>query len=176
MADFDGFVTEACPLIRRDIHEAEFTTLEGSAGTVTQERFLRFVKEDLCPVLGRFEHSEKRSIVLMDNASVHMLPEVKEAIHACGAYLMYTAPYSPDLNPIEKMFSVYKAMLKRNEELDWMSRHELGMSAVTPLIAHREYKTCGIPLCGVIVDEDNEDDILIGACVATAVLVTDNLL
>ena len=57
-----------------------------------------------------------------------------------------------------------------------MSRHELGMSAVTPLIAHREYKTCGIPLCGVIVDEDNEDDILIGACVATAVLVTDNLI
>ena len=38
----------------------------------------------------------------MKNLSVHMLLEVKEAIHAGGAYLMYTAPYSPDLNPIEK--------------------------------------------------------------------------
>ena len=35
VADFNGFVTEVCTLIRRDIHEAEFTTLEGSAGTVT---------------------------------------------------------------------------------------------------------------------------------------------
>ena len=50
VADFDGFVAEACTLIRRDIKEAEFATLEGSAGTVTQERFLKFVKEDLCPL------------------------------------------------------------------------------------------------------------------------------
>ena len=60
-------------------------------------------------------------------------------------------------------------MLKRNEELDWMSRHELGMNAVTPLIARREYKKCGIPLCGVIVEDDNENDILIGACVANLI-------
>ena len=85
--------------------------MEGSAGTVTQERFLKFVKDDLCPVLGHYELCEKMSIVLIDNATAHMLPEVKEAIHTCGAYLMHTAPYSSDLNPIEKMFSVYKAML-----------------------------------------------------------------
>ena len=109
VADFDGFISEACCLVRRDNSEAEFTTAEGSAGTVMQERFLQFVKDDLCPILGRFELCEKRSIVLMDNASVHMLPEVKEAIHAKGAYFMYTAPYSPDLNPIKKMFPVYKS-------------------------------------------------------------------
>ena len=57
-----------------------------------------------------------------------------------------------------------------------MSRHDLGMNDVTPLIACREYNKCGIPLCGVMVEDDNENDILIGACVATAVLVTDNLL
>ena len=48
---------------------------------VTQQRFLKFVREDLVPILGSFERSEKRSVVLMDNASVHMLPEVKEAIN-----------------------------------------------------------------------------------------------
>ena len=53
-------------------------------------------------------------MVLMDNASVHMHPGVKEAINSKGAYLLYGAAYSPDLNPIEKMFSVYKACLKRH--------------------------------------------------------------
>ena len=136
VADFSGFIEEACCLIRRDISEAEFTTAEGAAGTVTQQRFLKFIKDDLCPILGSFEKSERRSIVILDNATVHMLPEVKEAIHAAGAYLLYTAAYSPDLNPIEKMFSVYKATLKRNEELDWLSRHDLALASVTP------YKAC----------------------------------
>ena len=176
VADFNGFVAESCCLVRRDVAEAEFTTMEGSAGTVTQERFLKFVKDDLCPVLGNFELCEKRSIVLMDNATVHMLPEVKEAIHACGAYLMYTAPYSPDLNPIEKMFSVYKAMLKRNEELDWMSRHDIALSSITPSIAHKEFKKCGIPLCGVVVQDDIEDDDLIVICAGISILVNYNLL
>ena len=49
-----------------------------------------------------------------------------------------------------------------------MSRHDLELSYVTPLIAHRFYKTHGMPLCGVIVEDDEENDILIGAC-ATAV-------
>ena len=176
VADFNGFVPEACCLVCRDISEVEFTTMEGSVGTATQDRFLKFVKDDLCPILGRFDQCEKRSIVLMDNASVHMLPEVKEAIHARGAYLMYTAPYSPDLNPIKKMFSVYKAMMKRNEELDWMSRHVLALNSVTPLIARKEYKKCGIPLCGVIV-EDFRNDLIMGGNVATvSILVLNHLL
>ena len=135
VADFNGFVDEACCLIRRDSKEAEFTIAEGSAGTVTQERFLKFVKEDLCPILGSFEESERRSIVIMDNASVHMMPEVKAAINAAGAYLLYSAPYSPDLNPIEKMFSIYKAALKRNEDMDWLSRHDFAVASVSPQIA-----------------------------------------
>ena len=137
---------------------------------MTQQRFLKFVKEDLVPILGSFERSEKRSVVLMDNASVHMLPEVKEAIHNKDAYLMYTPPYSPDLNPIEKMFSVYKAALKRNEELDWLTRHDKALAAVTPSIAKKEFKTCGIPLCGVSID-DADDDFAIITTLFTAALL-----
>ena len=81
VADFYGFVAEVCTLVCRDVSEAEFTTMEGLAGTVTQERFLKFVKDNLWPVLVRFEYCGRQSIVLMDNASVHMLPEMKEAIH-----------------------------------------------------------------------------------------------
>lgn len=35
VADFYGFVAEACILVLQDVSEAEFTTMEGSAGTVT---------------------------------------------------------------------------------------------------------------------------------------------
>ena len=75
------------------------------------------MKDNLCPILGSFEQSEKLLIVLMDNVLVHMLPETKEAIHAFGFYLIYTAPYSPNLNPFDEK-NVYKATLKRNEELN----------------------------------------------------------
>ena len=89
---------------------------------------------------------------------------------------MCTAPYSSDLNPIEKMFSVYKAILKRNEELDWMNRHDLALSAVTPLIARKEYKKCGIPLCGVIVEDCGNDLVMGGIGAAVSILVLTNLL
>ena len=59
-------------------------------------------------------------------------------------------------------------MLKRNEELDWMSRHDLGLSSATPLITLRFQKTCDMPLCVVIAYGDDEHDVLIGVC-ATAV-------
>lgn len=38
---------------------------------------------------------------------------MREPIEDDGAKIVYTAPYSPDLNPIEFFFSVYKAALKR---------------------------------------------------------------
>ena len=63
---------------------------------------------------------------------------------------MHATPYSPGLNPIEKVLSTCKFVLKRNEELDWMSMHDLGLSSVTPIIAHGFYKTCGMSLCGVV--------------------------
>ena len=34
-------------------------------------------------------------------------------IEKAGAYVLFLPPFSPDFNPIEKMFHVYKAALKR---------------------------------------------------------------
>src|SRR5208337_4341309 len=39
--------------------------------------------------------------------------EVQEAIAAAGAKVLYLPPYSPDLNPIEKLFSKLKALLRK---------------------------------------------------------------
>jgi transposase len=52
------------------------------------------------------------SIVIMDNLSAHKSPAVAQKLSAAGATLWYLPPYSPDLNPIEQMWSKVKAHLR----------------------------------------------------------------
>ena len=49
----------------------------------------------------------------MDNASVHMVDGIAEAIEARGAIPFYLPAYSPDLNPIEQLFAKLKSMLRK---------------------------------------------------------------
>ena len=69
--------------------------------------FLAYVRQFLCPTL------KSGDVVIADNLSSHKVAGVKEAIEATGATLCYLPPYSPDLNPIEKMFSKLKALLRK---------------------------------------------------------------
>ena len=68
--------------------------------------FRGFVEHFLVPVL------KPGDIVVMDNLSSHKVKGVREAIEAVGAQLWYLPPYSPDLNPIEPMWSKVKAILR----------------------------------------------------------------
>lgn len=52
-------------------------------------------------------------IVVMDNLSVHRNTAARAAILAVGAEAWDLPPYSPDLNPIEKMWSKVKAHLRK---------------------------------------------------------------
>ena len=52
-------------------------------------------------------------VVIADNLSSHKVAGVREAITAVGASLLYLPPYSPDLNPIEKLFAKLKALLRK---------------------------------------------------------------
>lgn len=52
----------------------------------------------------------------MDNLGSHKGPQVRAAIEAAGAGLLYLPPYSPDFNPIEKAFSKLKALLRKDAE------------------------------------------------------------
>jgi transposase len=54
----------------------------------------------------------------MDNAQIHHNGRIKEIVEAHGCHLVYLPPYSPDLNPIEKAFSVLKAAIRRYGELN----------------------------------------------------------
>ena len=69
--------------------------------------FRCYVEECLAPSL------RKGDIVVMDNLSCHKVTGVREAIDSVGASIWYLPPYSPDMNPIEKMWSKIKASLRR---------------------------------------------------------------
>ena len=50
--------------------------------------------------------------VVMDNLSSHKSATVIQSIETTGAKVLYLPPDSPDLNPIEKMWSKVKAYLR----------------------------------------------------------------
>jgi transposase len=52
-------------------------------------------------------------VVVMDNLGSHKRPSIIAAIEAAGAEVRFLPAYSPDLNPIEKMFSKLKAFLRK---------------------------------------------------------------
>jgi transposase len=76
-------------------------------GPMDGEAFLVYVQKFLCPTL------KSGDIVIADNLSSHKVAGVRNAIEATGATLRLLPPYSPDLNPIEKLFSKLKALLKK---------------------------------------------------------------
>ena len=51
-------------------------------------------------------------IVIMDNLACHKTAEVARLIGAAGAEVRYLPAYSPDLNPIEQLFSKLKGLLR----------------------------------------------------------------
>lgn len=84
--------------------ETAYTTYNG--GT-TGERFVDYLKNILIPTLN------KGDVIIMDNMRSHHVKDVKEVIEKAEMTLLYLPPYSPDLNPIEKMWSKIKAVLRK---------------------------------------------------------------
>ena len=75
-------------------------------GATNATIFRGYVERCLAPALKPGE------IVIMDNLSSHKVKGVREAIESVGADLWYLPPYSPDYNPIEKLWSKVKALLR----------------------------------------------------------------
>ncbi len=79
-------------------------------GAVNGEIFRVYVKDHLAPTL------RPGDILVMDNLSSHKVQGVAEAIEAAGARVAYLPPYSPDLNPIQRVFAKLKALLRKHGE------------------------------------------------------------
>ena len=84
-------------------------------GTATGEVFYNFVQTHLLPHLMPYNGINPHSVVILDNCSIHHIPEVKRSISEVGALALFLPPYSPDLNPIEELFSKVKNTLKSVE-------------------------------------------------------------
>ena len=84
-------------------------------GNINGDIFCDFIERCLVPILQPFNGTNDRSIVVMDNASIHHVDRVITTIQNTGALLRFLPPYSPGYNPIEELFSKVKAYLKAND-------------------------------------------------------------
>lgn len=75
-------------------------------GPVDTEVFRAYVQHVLLPTL------RPGDIVVLDNLASHKAPDIRQRIETAGAQLWYLPPYSPDLNPIEGMWSKVKNALR----------------------------------------------------------------
>lgn len=81
-------------------------TIEGATNT---EVFRVYVREVLIPSL------KAGDVVIMDNLSAHKNAQTIALIEAAGASVQFLPPYSPDLNPIEMMWSKVKNSIRSEE-------------------------------------------------------------
>lgn len=112
-------------------------------GAVNGDVFEAFVEQVLVHELRRGD------VVIMDNLSSHKRERVRTLIEDAGARLVFLPPYSPDLNPIEQLFSKIKQMLRslacRTRDALWRTMQSV-LDQVTPNDARNCYKHCGYTL------------------------------
>jgi transposase len=77
--------------------------IEGATDT---EVFRAYVSEVLCPIL------RPGDLVVMDNLAPHKSEPTLALIRQTGAEVLFLPAYSPDLNPIEQMWSKVKNKLR----------------------------------------------------------------
>jgi transposase len=76
-------------------------------GPINGASFRAYVEQFLAPTLSRGD------VVIMDNLGSHKGQAVRRLIRAAGAKLFFLPRYSPDLNPIEQVFSKLKTLLRK---------------------------------------------------------------
>ena len=100
----------------------------------------------------------------MDNSKTHTGQRTRELIENAGAILLFTSPFSPDLNPIEYCFHIYKEELKSSIHVvnicSVQRAHLNACQAVTPAHARHTYRHLGGAIRNVpdAVDVNNEDE------------------
>ena len=89
--------------------------------------FITFIKECLLNKL------KKGQVVFLDNANIHQSNVIKELIESVGAKMIFLPPYSPDLSPIEKMWSKIKHYISKKSPRDGGEFHNALIYAISEL-------------------------------------------
>ncbi len=91
-------------------------------GPINGEAFLGYVTTFLVPTL------KAGDVVIMDNLGSHR----GKAIRAVGTRLLFLPKYSPDLNPIEQLFSKLKHLLRKAQARSY----DAILSTIAELLDH----------------------------------------
>jgi len=113
-------------------------------GATDTEVFRAYVREVLCPTL------RPGNLVIMDNLAPHKSDPTLELITAAGAEFLFLPAYSPDLNPIEKMWSKVKSILRSAEARtpdDLVTAIGNALARVTAKDALGWFVSCGYSFC-----------------------------
>ena len=113
-------------------------------GTTDTESFRAYVEAVLVPTL------RPGDTVVMDNLSPHKSDPTLALILQAGAFVLFLPAYSPDLNPIEKMWSKIKNLLRTAEArtpADLITAIGQALATVTPQDALGWFASCGYSFC-----------------------------
>jgi len=75
-------------------------------GAMNSDTFEAYIEQFVVPEL------RAGDVVVMDNLSAHKRANIGKMVNSAGAELVYLPPYSPDLNPIEMIWSKVKSVLR----------------------------------------------------------------
>jgi transposase len=104
------------------------------------EVFILFIREVLVPAL------KPGMVVVMDNLAAHKIAAIREAIEEAQCRLVYLPPYSPDLSPIENVWSKLKQSLRSTAARTVPTPGDAitaAFAAVTPADCYNCFHTCG---------------------------------
>ncbi len=110
------------------------------SSSVNGSIFKTYIEELLIPKLRRGQ------FVIFDNVNFHKSKELISIIESTGARVVFLPPYSPDLSPIEKMWSKIKEILKRKKPRSKSEFHQALLEAITAVTeedCEEWYDVCG---------------------------------
>lgn len=113
-------------------------------GAVDRKMFDAYIKEVLAPTLCPGD------IVVMDNLRAHKSQNAYEDIRKRKAEVLFLPAYSPDFNPIEKMWSKVKQVLrgiKARTEDELFIATGTALDTITTDDAMGWFKSCGYTTC-----------------------------
>ncbi len=103
-------------------------------GAMDRAVLTTFLHQELLPQLA------PGTSIVWDNLSVHSGDAIGDQIAAAGCTRVFLPTYSPDLNPIETVFSVVKEALRGAKARDpdtLMTAMGTALNGITPAMAHR---------------------------------------
>jgi transposase len=109
-------------------------------GATDGQVFSAYVQQILCPSLKRGD------IVVMDNLGAHKNAKAMRLLEEAGAQVEFLPAYSPELNPIELMWSKVKGVLRREEPRshdDLLAAIGTALNSITAQDARNWFSHCG---------------------------------